>query len=110
MARCLAAEWACYGIRCNTISPGYMGEYQWMSMTILIINRLEDTILNEGSGLDNARNIWNSRNPMGRMGSPEELCGPLVMLVSPAGTYINGADIVVDGKFYRAFSSQSAKT
>ncbi|KAJ7512791.1 hypothetical protein B0H11DRAFT_8388 [Mycena galericulata] len=76
----LAAEWARYGIRVNSISPGYM-----------------DTILNEGDGLAAARDIWNSRTPMGRMGDPSELAGALILLCSPAGKYINGADIVVDG-------------
>ena len=77
----LAAEWARYGIRVNSISPGYM-----------------DTILNEGPGLEISRQIWTSRNPMGRMGQPEELIGPIVMLCSRAGSYVNGCDIVVDGK------------
>ncbi|MCJ1316727.1 hypothetical protein MMC15_002048 [Xylographa vitiligo] len=81
MAHCLAAEWARYGIRVNTISPGYM-----------------DTILNEGAGLEEARNIWASRNPMGRMGSPQELTGPVVLLCSRAGSYFNGADLVMDGE------------
>lgn len=76
----LAAEWARYGIRVNTISPGYM-----------------DTILNEGDGLQVARDAWNGRNTMGRMGHPEELCGAVVLLASRAGSYITGADIVVDG-------------
>ncbi|KAL8825962.1 MAG: hypothetical protein Q9191_004091 [Dirinaria sp. TL-2023a] len=76
----LAAEWAVHGIRVNTISPGYM-----------------DTILNEGEGLEVARRTWCERNPMGRMGVPEELTGPVVMLCSQAGSYINAADIVVDG-------------
>lgn len=76
----LAAEWARYGIRVNTISPGYM-----------------DTILNEGEGLEEARRTWTGRNPMGRMGKPEELTGPVVMLCSVAGSYITGADLVVDG-------------
>ncbi|KAK8189890.1 hypothetical protein HDK77DRAFT_443029 [Phyllosticta capitalensis] len=80
LKNCLAAEWARYGIRVNTISPGYM-----------------DTILNEGAGLERARNSWASRNPMGRMGLPEELTGPLILLTSHAGSYINGADILVDG-------------
>lgn len=80
MVHCLGAEWARYGIRVNSISPGYM-----------------DTILNEGAGLENARKAWAARNPMGRMGSPPELTGPVVMLCSNAGTYINGTDLVVDG-------------
>ncbi|KAI4594453.1 putative secondary metabolism biosynthetic enzyme [Pestalotiopsis sp. 9143b] len=80
MVKSLAAEWAYMGIRVNSISPGYM-----------------DTILNEGIGLDNARNIWLSRNPMRRMGQPDELTGAIVLLASRAGSYINGADIVIDG-------------
>ncbi|KAL8869697.1 MAG: hypothetical protein Q9174_004074, partial [Haloplaca sp. 1 TL-2023] len=56
----LAAEWARFGIRVNTISPGYM-----------------DTVLNEGDGLEEARRTWTERNPMGRMGQPEELTGPV---------------------------------
>ncbi|KAF7594626.1 hypothetical protein BBP40_008716 [Aspergillus hancockii] len=76
----LAAEWARYGIRTNSISPGYM-----------------DTILNAGDGLAEHRRIWAERNPYGRMGVPSELTGAVVLLASSAGTYINGADIVVDG-------------
>jgi NAD(P)-dependent dehydrogenase (short-subunit alcohol dehydrogenase family) len=76
----IAAEWAHYGIRTNTISPGYM-----------------DTILNEGDGIMKHRQIWAERNPSGRMGSPSELTGTVVLLASDAGTYINGTDIVVDG-------------
>lgn len=76
----LAAEWAVHGIRVNSISPGYM-----------------DTVLNEGEGLEVARRTWCERNPMGRMGVPEELTGPVVLLCSQAGSYINGADLVVDG-------------
>ena len=80
LKNCLAAEWARYGIRTNTISPGYM-----------------DTILNEGDGIAEHRKIWAERNPMGRMGRPSELTGVLVMMASSASSYLNGADIVVDG-------------
>ena len=34
---------------------------------------------------------------MGRMGVPEELTGVVVLLCGGAGSYINGADFVVDG-------------
>ena len=76
----LAAEWAVHGIRVNSISPGYV-----------------DTVLNEGPGLDLARRTWAERNPMGRMGVPEELTGPMILLCSGAGSYITGADLRVDG-------------
>ncbi|KAI1413104.1 NAD(P)-binding protein [Hypoxylon sp. FL1857] len=80
MVKSLAGEWARYGIRVNSISPGYM-----------------NTILNEGDGLDEAKKMWYSRNPMGRMGEPDELSGAIVMLASRAGSYFNGADLLVDG-------------
>jgi NAD(P)-dependent dehydrogenase (short-subunit alcohol dehydrogenase family) len=77
----LAAEWAIHGIRVNSISPGYM-----------------DTILNAGDGnIMTARETWASRNPMGRMGALGELDGVCVLLASRAGSYLNGADMVVDG-------------
>lgn len=56
-----------------------------------------DTILNEGDGLKIARDAWNDRNTMGRMGDPEEVCGAVILLASRAGSYITGADILVDG-------------
>nr|GAT48068.1 general substrate transporter [Mycena chlorophos] len=89
----LAAEWARYGIRVNSISPGYC-----------------DTILNEGDGLAEAREIWASRNPMGRMADPSELSGVVVMLCSPAGRYVNGADIIVDGGGSLSTAAWSAKS
>lgn len=82
MTRCLAAEWARYGIRVNSISPGYM-----------------NTILNAGDSLETLRNTWAERNPMGRMGEPEELTGIVILLCSRvAGRYITGEDIIVDGE------------
>ncbi|PYH93611.1 oxidoreductase [Aspergillus ellipticus CBS 707.79] len=84
MKSCLAAEWRQYGIHVNSISPGYM-----------------DTVLNEGDHLIGHRGVWADRNPMRRMGSPQELTGPLVLLCSDiGGSYMNGIDIVVDGMFH----------
>lgn len=98
LKNCLAAEWTRYGIRVNSVSPGYM-----------------DTVLNEGEALAPWRQVWYDRNPMRRMGAPEELTGPVVFLCSDVGgSYVNGADIVVDGKLcclgrvYRSVASWNA--
>ncbi|KAK2056740.1 short chain dehydrogenase [Colletotrichum caudatum] len=76
----LAAEWARHGITVNSVSPGYV-----------------DTVLNEGEGLAEARAVWASRNPSGRMAMPEEIAGVVFMLCSRAGSHFNGSDLVVDG-------------
>ncbi|KUJ18736.1 NAD(P)-binding protein [Mollisia scopiformis] len=73
LKNCLATEWARYGIRVNSISPGYM-----------------DTILNEGDGIEKSKQMWKERNPSGRLGVPSELTGAVILLSSNAGTYING--------------------
>lgn len=80
MKSSLAAEWGRHGIRVNSISPGYM-----------------DTILNQGDGLAAHRRVWVERTPLGRLGEAEELTGAVVLLASNAGSFMTGADILVDG-------------
>lgn len=75
MVRSLAGEWARYGIRVNSISPGYM-----------------ETIPNEDEGFEKAGKAGPGRHSLGRMGRPDELCGVVVMLASRAGSYFNGSD------------------
>ena len=81
MTHCLAAEWAEYGVRVNSLSPGYM-----------------DTRLNVSDDLTDVLPTWFERTPMGRMGLKEELIGPVVLLASSAGGFMTGSDLRVDGK------------
>ncbi|GAP84420.1 putative gluconate 5-dehydrogenase [Rosellinia necatrix] len=80
MVRSLAGEWARYGIRVNSISPGYM-----------------DTILGEDDGFEEVRRAGPGGHSLARIGQPDELCGVVVMLASRAGSYFNGSDLLVDG-------------
>jgi NAD(P)-dependent dehydrogenase (short-subunit alcohol dehydrogenase family) len=41
-------------------------------------------------------------NPMGRIGEPEDMVGVCVFLASEASSYVNGAQILVDGGAYRS--------
>ena len=40
-------------------------------------------------------------NPMQRIGRPEDMVGVCVFLASDAASYINGAQVLVDGGLYR---------
>jgi len=77
----LAAEWAPYNIRVNAISPGYMGT--------AMVKRV----------LPKYGKHWMPLIPMGRIGQPEEIKGPVVFLASEASSYVTGAVLVMDGGY-----------
>jgi NAD(P)-dependent dehydrogenase (short-subunit alcohol dehydrogenase family) len=72
LGKSLAAEWAAYGIRVNTISPGYM-----------------DTALNRVPALDAQKKQWIERTPMARLGAVDELNQLAVFLASDGSTYVH---------------------
>ena len=49
--------------------------------------------------LDNAefKEFILERNPLGRIGDPIEVTGPVITLAAPAGSYMTGQVIYVDG-------------
>jgi len=77
----MAVEWAQYGIRVNSISPGYVKT----EMTLSTMMHLFPT--------------WESLTPLGRLGEPEELRGAVIYLASDASSYLAGHDLVVDGGY-----------
>ena len=77
--KAMANELACKGVNVNTISPGY------------IHTRMTDALH------DNPQYKIETRIPARRWGTPEDIQGAALLLASPAGDYIHGADIVVDG-------------
>jgi len=81
MTRSLAVEWAPYGIRVNSISPGYIAT----PMSVDTPRELRDA--------------WMPLIPQLRMGDPEELIPPLLYLASAAAGYTTGSDVVVDGGY-----------
>ncbi|NCX61856.1 MAG: SDR family oxidoreductase, partial [Betaproteobacteria bacterium] len=40
-------------------------------------------------------------NPMGRMGTPQEMANAVAFLASPAASFITGSNLVVDGALTR---------
>lgn len=80
MTRALALEWARHGIRVNAIAPGYM-----------------QTDLNEDFFASEAGKALVKRIPQRRLGELSELDGPLLLLVSDAGSFVTGVTLPVDG-------------
>ncbi len=76
LTRHLAVYWAKDGVRVNCLSPGpFPSEKAPQEM----VERLKH------------------KSPMGRMGLPSELKGPMLLLVSEAGSYMTGQNLLVDG-------------
>jgi dehydrogenase/reductase SDR family member 4 len=81
LARNLAAEWGPDNIRVNCIAPG-------------LIKTEFSRVLWED---EERRKRREATAPLRRLGEPEEIAGVALMLASPAGAYITGQVIVVDG-------------
>jgi NAD(P)-dependent dehydrogenase (short-subunit alcohol dehydrogenase family) len=75
-------------IRVNAIAPGFFLTEQ---------NRY--LMLNEDGTLTSRAQTILSHTPANRFGTPEELVGTLLWLVSPASAFVNGIVVPVDGGF-----------
>src|SRR5579859_5735251 len=82
MTMSLATEWGRYGIRLNTIAPGEIPT-EGMSKRI--------------KPGDEAGSRTKALNPMGRVGTMEELQNLAVFLISGGCDWINGETIAMDG-------------
>lgn len=82
LARNLAAEWGTYGIRVNTISPGY-----------IVTAMVEDLFVKH----PDRRESWPKQNMLGRLSAPQEYRGAAVFLLSNASSFMTGSDLRMDG-------------
>lgn len=79
MTRYLAVAWAPAGIRVNAIAPGPFPSPRVAQADPAFIGRLADRV------------------PLGRVGQPAEIAGPVVLLASAASSFMTGQTVVVDG-------------
>lgn len=92
--RWLAVHLAPAGIRVNALAPGFFLTQQNRS---LLIDESEGA--NSGQFTARAQRIL-LHTPMGRLGEPRELVGPLLWLASSAGSgFVSGQVVAVDGGF-----------
>jgi NAD(P)-dependent dehydrogenase (short-subunit alcohol dehydrogenase family) len=74
-----ACEFGKEGIRVNSISPGPFPSVAVQQSAPAFIAKLEEKV------------------PMGRIGQSDEIMGPILFLASSASSFVNGANVVVDG-------------
>lgn len=83
LTQALARELAKDGVRVNALAPGVI-----------------ETAMTEGTRNDPVRLAgFLGRTPLGRVGQPSELVGPVVFLASDMASYVNGVTLPVDGGF-----------
>jgi len=81
LTRELAAQWARRGIRVNALAPGFF-----------------PSEITAGLGDDeSSRAFIRANSPIPRLGTEHELDGALLLLASPANTFMTGHCLVVDG-------------
>ena len=85
LTKAIAADFVTQGIRCNAICPGTVD-------TPSLHDRLRAT-----GDYEAARKAFVARQPMGRLGTAEEIAGLAVYLASDEATYTTGQACVIDG-------------
>lgn len=75
----MALELASYGIRVNSVSPGFIATDMWKNRN----SEIRDKILSE--------------TPLGREGTPREVANAILFLASDMSSYMTGENIVIDG-------------
>ncbi len=90
LTKAVAADFIRQGIRVNAICPGTI---QSPSLS----ERISDVSAHTGRPLDTVRQAFIDRQPMGRLGTPEEVAWLAVFLASDEASYITGQPHLVDG-------------
>jgi len=86
MTRSVAACHTAQGIRANCVCPGPIETPM-----------LRETFASAGDGAAEREVFFRTRNPMGRFGTPDEVCAAVLFLLGDAASYINGVALPVDG-------------
>ncbi len=82
LTKTAAIEYAPYNVRVNSVCPGFI--------QTAILDNVPEEILDYST---------QSRVPMKRVGTPEEVAKSIVWLLSDESSYVNGHQLLLDGGF-----------
>ena len=85
LTRSVARDFIASGVRCNAICPGTVESPS-----------LQERMAAQGD-FEKARAAFVARQPMGRLGTPEEIAAVAVLLASDEAGFMSGENIVIDG-------------
>ena len=89
LTKSVAVDFMADGVRCNAICPGTIETPSWQERMAEMAKKL-------GSE-EEARAWFVKRQPMGRLGQPEEIAPLVIYLLSDSGAYATGQPFIVDG-------------
>jgi 2-keto-3-deoxy-L-fuconate dehydrogenase len=90
LTKAVAADFIKQGIRCNAVCPGTVESPS-------LGERMDAVSHQSGRTLDQVRQDFVARQPMGRLGTPEEVAWLTLFLASNESSYITGQAHLVDG-------------
>jgi len=97
LTRSIANEWACFGIRCNTVSYGFIDT---RLTRVKEINAINDKLSNDFGMPAAARKTALAHIPLGFAATTQMAAAPVLFLASDDANYITGQILNVNGGAY----------
>ena len=89
LTKAVAKDYIAKGIRVNAICPGTVESPSWHDR----VRALGETM----GSYEEALKAFTERQPMGRVGTPEEIAALAVYLASDESAFVTGQEMIIDG-------------